>query len=77
MQPALFRTAKYIPIKPCFDNRQRSTLEEPPRSDQYFRLKEEKNGHLDKIMILVVGVLGSWMPENNDIKRALNIPNVK
>ena len=36
--------------------------------------KEEKYGHLGTVLPLVVGALGSWVPENDIIRTKLDIP---
>ena len=36
--------------------------------------KKSKYADIGTVMPLVVGALGSWVPENDNIKRALNIP---
>ena len=36
--------------------------------------KEEKYGHLGTVLPLVVGALGSWFPENDNIRTKLDIP---
>ncbi|RUS84839.1 hypothetical protein EGW08_007380 [Elysia chlorotica] len=39
--------------------------------------KLDKSGHLGTVFPLVVGALGSWLPENDQIPAALQIPRGK
>ena len=50
-------------------------FDEPANMYRAGREKRDKYGHLGEIFPLVVGALGSWIPENDAIRTALNIPH--
>ena len=50
-------------------------FDEPANMYRAGREKRDKYGHLIEIFPLVVGALGSWIPESDDIRTALNIPH--
>ena len=50
-------------------------FDEPANLYRACQEKRDKYGHFGEIFTLVVGALGSWVPENDAIRAALNIPH--